>query len=173
MRTFYHSITTSTPLILLYCVSNNTEKIIICSNMETRKAYVDPSTLMAYDTNNADYEGWLTKRSVWLREWRRRYFILKGNHLFFSKSTSKAPHGMIDLKNCLTVKSAEEKTRRPHSLVIKTPDETYYCFADTEREKDDWIGAVGKAIVRASATYTNEDGYGSDGSDEDNDEFKR
>ncbi|CAM9590481.1 unnamed protein product, partial [Heterosigma akashiwo] len=71
---------------------------------------------------------------------RRRYFILKGSHLFFSKGPTKAAHGMVDLRSCLTVKSAEEKTRRPHSLVIRTPDETYYCFADSEREKDDWIG---------------------------------
>jgi hypothetical protein len=29
--------------------------------------------------------GWLTKQSSWLKEWRRRYFILKGSKLFFAK----------------------------------------------------------------------------------------
>ena len=27
----------------------------------------------------------LTKQSAWLKDWRRRYFILKGSKLFFSK----------------------------------------------------------------------------------------
>jgi len=30
---------------------------------------------------------------------------------------------------------------------------TYFLYADSEREKDDWIGHIGKAIVRCSGTY--------------------
>ena len=30
-------------------------------------------------------------------------------------------------------------------------------YADNEKEKDDWIGAVGKSIVRSSKTYLNDD----------------
>ena len=40
-------------------------------------------------------------------------------------------------------------------------------FADSEKEKDDWIGAIGRAIVRCSSTYTNEDGAEDNGSDSD------
>lgn len=80
---------------------------------------MDPTT--QYDVSNPDFEGELTKRSMWLKEWRKRYFLLKGNKLFFSKEKSEAPHGMIDLSECLTVKSAEEKTNqryvRVHSVV--------------------------------------------------------
>jgi hypothetical protein len=37
----------------------------------------------------AAYEGWLTKRSVWLKEWRRRYFRLIDNKLVLrQRSTS-------------------------------------------------------------------------------------
>lgn len=36
---------------------------------------------------------------------------------------------------------------------ISTPEMTYLLYADTEQEKDDWIGRVGKAIVRCSSTY--------------------
>ena len=60
------------------------------------------------------HEGYLVKRSQWLKEWRRRYFRLfigaDGPRLFFSKGPADAPHGVIDLAGCLTVKSAEEKT---------------------------------------------------------------
>lgn len=34
---------------------------------------------------------------------------VQGDKLFFSKSQNSAPHGMIDLKQCQTVKSAEFK----------------------------------------------------------------
>ena len=32
-----------------------------------RPHYVDPQTNIVYDTNSADYEGWLTKQSSWLK----------------------------------------------------------------------------------------------------------
>merc|ERR1719384_1279869 len=118
-----------------------------------RPHFVDPQTNIVYDTNNSDFEGWLTKQSVWLKDWRRRYFILKGSRLFFSKSEYQAPHGMIDLSQCTTVKSADLKSKKRNSFEISPPDTTFLLYADTEKEKDDWIGSVGKSIVRCSSTY--------------------
>ena len=60
---------------------------------------------------------------------------------------------MIDLAHCTTVKSADIKSGKRHSFEISTPELTYLLYADTEQEKDDWIGRVGKAIVRCSSTY--------------------
>jgi hypothetical protein len=107
---------------------------------------------------------------------------------------------MIDLAHCMTVKSAELKAHKRHALEVSTPETTYLMFADSEKEKDDWIGAaprsprlctpppptptphpttttttttapppsshamraalgaIGRAIVRCSSTYTNDDG---------------
>jgi len=62
---------------------------------------------------------------------------------------------MIDLAVCTTVKSADLKAKKRHSLEISTPDTCFLLYADTEAEKDDWIGRVGKAIVRCSRTYYN------------------
>jgi hypothetical protein len=50
------------------------------------------------------------------------------------------PHGVIDLKDCLTVKSADEKTGKPHSFEVATPDQVYFMFADSEAQK---VGARG------------------------------
>ena len=127
--------------------------------------YTDPATGIRYDTSNPDHSGWLTKQSAWLRDWRRRHFILKQSKLFFSKHEGSLPHGMIDLARCMTVKSAEFKARRRHALEVSTQDTTYLMCADTEKEKDDWIGAIGRAIVRCSATFTNDDGM--DGASDD------
>ena len=73
---------------------------------------------------------------------------------------------MIDLSTCMTVKSAELKAGKRNAIEVSTADTTYFMFADTEKEKDEWIGAIGRAIVQASATFTNEDGMGSDNESE-------
>ena len=77
------------------------------------------------------------------------------------------PHGLIDLKDCLTVKSAEEKCGKAHSFEVATPEHTFYMFADDEAAKDEWIGAIGKAIVRYSRSYRPEDDADDDSSSDD------
>jgi len=123
-----------------------------------RPPYIDPTTGVHHDCSNANFEGYLTKQSAWIRDWRKRYFILKGSKLFFAKGPSTAPHGMVDLSKCLTVKSADIKTRRKYSMEVSTAETTFFMVADSEKEKDDWIGAIGRAIVQSSATYTGDDG---------------
>ena len=54
----------------------------------------------------------------------------------FSEGQGKASHGSIDLKDCLTVKSAEEKTKKKYSFEVATPESTYYMYASSEKEKD-------------------------------------
>lgn len=77
---------------------------------------------------------------------------------------------MIDLAICTTVKSADMKARKKNSFEISTPDTTYLLYADTEKEKDDWIGSVGRSIVRCSNTYTREyDSKEYDNDDDDDD----
>jgi hypothetical protein len=47
------------------------------------------------DLSNPDFAGFLFKQSTWFREWRQRYFVLKGNRIFFSKSPETAYHGVV------------------------------------------------------------------------------
>ena len=82
------------------------------------------------------------------------------------QSEGAAPHGMIDLAHCMTVKSAELKAKKKHALEVSTPETTFLMFANSEKEKDDWIGAIGRAIVRCSTTYTNDDGMDANSGDE-------
>jgi hypothetical protein len=131
-----------------------------------RPPYIDPTTGKSYDTTNPKVEGWLTKQSLWLKDWRRRYFILKGSHLFFAKGEFTAPHGMIDLSQCMTVKSAELKAGKKNAIEVSTKEQTFYMYADTEKEKDEWIGAIGRSIVQSSNTFTNDDAKDDDNSDE-------
>jgi len=126
--------------------------------MSTRPPFVDPKTGQSYDASKPNFEGWLTKQSEWLKDWRKRYFILKGSKLFFAKDMSGAPHGMIDLSICMTVKSAELKAGKKNAMEVSTADTMFYMFADSEKQKDEWIGAIGRAIVQSSSTFTAENG---------------
>lgn len=118
-----------------------------------RPPYIDPETQIVYQCTNPEHEGWLTKQSMWLKDWRRRYFILCGSKLFFAKDPYAAPHGMMDLGTATTVKSADIKSGKNNSFEISTHEHMYFMYADSEKEKDDWIGSVGRAIVRSSGTF--------------------
>jgi hypothetical protein len=58
----------------------------------TRPPYLDPSTGLRFDCNTPDFTGYLTKQSAWLKDWRRRFFILKGSKLFFAKVLEHLAH---------------------------------------------------------------------------------
>ncbi len=44
---------------------------------------------------------------------------------------------------------------------VATPEATFYMYAENEKLKDDWIGAIGRAIVRYSKAFTADEGYDS------------
>ena len=88
--------------------------------------------------------------------------MLKGSKLFFAKNEQSTPHGMIDLSTCQTVKSAEMRAGKRNAIEVSTAETTFYMYADSEKEKDEWIGAIGRSIVQASATFTNDDGVDPD-----------
>ena len=96
------------------------------------------------------------------------FIIYETPHIVWTLSTFMSL-GMIDLSKCMTVKSAELKAGKKNAFEVSTKDSTYFMFADTEKEKDEWIGAVGRAIVQASTTFTNDDGAEDDGSDDESD----
>ena len=64
---------------------------------------------------------------------------------------------MIDLNECSSVKSADSVTKKPHSFEVKVPSQTFYLYADREKTKDEWMGAISRAILRYSSAYINED----------------
>ena len=127
-------------------------------------------------SKSTEFQGYLTKQSMWLKvlhnsesmfilivrcfvvqEWRRRYFMLKGHHLFFGKDAHGEPHGVIDLLECRTVRSLEARTGKRHGFEVITPETTFYMYAETENDKDEWICTLQAAILRHSKAYTNYD----------------
>lgn len=52
-------------------------------------------------TPPVDLEGWLNKRGEINKSWQRRWFVLKGNLLFyFERKGDREPLGMVILEGC-------------------------------------------------------------------------
>mmetsp|Transcript_26940 Transcript_26940/g.23801 ORF Transcript_26940/g.23801 Transcript_26940/m.23801 type:complete len:122 (-) Transcript_26940:115-480(-) len=115
---------------------------------------VDP----ANDFDNIIKEGWLTKQSKFLKEWRKRWFVLTPTHLYSFKEEKKYknPTEVIVLKDCTTVKSAEDEIHKENAFRIDSYNRVFYIIANSGADKEGWIGAIGKAMVKPSLRKDND-----------------
>merc|ERR1712023_350276 len=110
--------------------------------------------------DSPDRCGWLQKQGEYIKTWRRRWFVLKSGKIFWFKTTVvnslSKPRGVIEIDQCLSVKGAEDAINREFAFELSTKNDTMYFIAASEKEKEDWINAVGKAIVRHSNSLVQE-----------------
>ncbi|XP_019641930.1 PREDICTED: cytohesin-1-like [Branchiostoma belcheri] len=119
---------------------------------------------------NPDKEGWLLKQGGRHKTWKRRWFILTDNCLYyFEYTTDKEPRGIIPLEN-LQVRLVED-SKKPNCFELypseanskavikacKTDSEgkvvegrhlTYRLSAATQDEKQEWIEAIKRSISK-------------------------
>lgn len=114
-------------------------------------------TAVSFD--NVLKEGYLSKQSKFLKKWRRRWFVLTPTHLcsFKEEKTYKNPTEIILLKDCTTVKSAEDEIHENNAFRIDAFDRTFYIIASSSSDKESWIGAIGKAMVTPNIRRNSEE----------------
>ncbi|KAJ1526766.1 hypothetical protein ONE63_008341 [Megalurothrips usitatus] len=114
---------------------------------------------------NPDKEGWLWKQGGRYKSWKRRWFILNDNCLYyFEYTTDKEPRGIIPLEN-IKVREANDR-QKPHCFELyatgsefikacKTDSEgkvvegkhtVYRMSAATTEEKEEWIKCLRQSI---------------------------
>jgi subtilase family serine protease len=97
-----------------------------------------------------------------VKTWRKRWFVLKGGKLFWFAdavvTSSSQTRGVVDVSRCLSVKGAEDVLNKQHAFELSSRTDTVYFVADSAKEKEAWINALGKAVVRHSASLV--DDYG-------------
>ena len=95
-------------------------------------------------------EGWLVKQSVHLKDWRRRWCILTPQYLctFKQQGQYRNPTEAIRLRDCSTVKSADDETGKQNSFRVDTPNRVFHLIADGAPDKEEWIGTIGRQMVR-------------------------
>jgi len=110
---------------------------------------------------NPDKEGWLWKQGGRYKSWKRRWFILNDNCLYyFEFTTDKEPRGIIPLENIKIREVADRSKQHCFELfcsgnevikacktdsegkVVEGKHTVYRMSASTEEEKDDWIKCI-------------------------------
>ncbi|KAL6056395.1 Rho GTPase-activating protein 6 [Balamuthia mandrillaris] len=88
-------------------------------------------------------EGFLVKKGATIRNWKKRWFVLKYQSFAYYKSAEdKTPAGVIDLKDCC-VESSNEK---PNSFCVNTAGRSYVIQCSTAQEQHEWMHAVNSCI---------------------------
>ncbi|KAK2817417.1 hypothetical protein Q5P01_025608 [Channa striata] len=118
---------------------------------------------------NPDREGWLLKLGGRVKTWKRRWFILTDNCLYyFEFTTDKEPRGIIPLEN-LCVREVPYP-RKPYCLELYNPNsrgqkikacktetdgrvvegkhQSYTICAPSAEERDSWIEAIRASITK-------------------------
>uniref|UniRef100_A0A669EB47 Cytohesin 3 n=1 Tax=Oreochromis niloticus TaxID=8128 RepID=A0A669EB47_ORENI len=118
---------------------------------------------------NPDREGWLLKLGGRVKTWKRRWFILTDNCLYyFEYTTDKEPRGIIPLEN-LSIREVDEP-RKPNCFELYNPNHkgqvikackteadgrvvegnhvVYRISAPTPEEKEEWIKSIKASISR-------------------------
>ncbi|XP_067830644.1 cytohesin-3-like isoform X2 [Heptranchias perlo] len=118
---------------------------------------------------NPDREGWLSKLGGRVKTWKRRWFILTDNCLYyFEYTTDKEPRGIIPLEN-LCVKATEDSRKlncfdlycpnsKGHTIkacktdadgrVVEGNHQFYRISAPSREERDEWIKSIRASITR-------------------------
>lgn len=93
------------------------------------------------------HSGTLTKMGGNIKNWNKRWMILRSNHtLQYYKEPSKPAKGTISLNDINFNVAVGDKSscnwpkncNVDYSLVLTTTSRTYYMFADTELEAEQW-----------------------------------
>lgn len=101
-------------------------------------------------------EGWLWKRGEHIKNWRRRYFILRDDGTFFGFK-SKPEHDLQDPLNNFTVRDCQLmrlQKPKPNTFIIRglqmsTIVERLFCV-ESSAEREDWIEAISTVAKKMS-----------------------
>ena len=98
--------------------------------------------------------GFLLKQSKYLRQWKQRWIVLSNQYLCSYETQGghmgSAPTEYLLLRDCTTVKSADEETGKEHSFKVESSERTFYLTAGSAAEKESWIGVIGRQMIRPS-----------------------
>eukprot|EP00351_Strombidinopsis_sp_SopsisLIS2011_P003519 CAMPEP_0116879834 /NCGR_PEP_ID=MMETSP0463-20121206/11676_1 /TAXON_ID=181622 /ORGANISM="Strombidinopsis sp, Strain SopsisLIS2011" /LENGTH=66 /DNA_ID=CAMNT_0004529635 /DNA_START=267 /DNA_END=467 /DNA_ORIENTATION=+ len=65
------------------------------------------------------------------------------------------------MDTCCTVKSTDDEMNKANSFKLEVKGRTFYMQAENYNEKEGWIGALGKAMIKKSVLMDDmdEDAY--------------
>jgi len=113
---------------------------------------INEKNLSAYSTSASpvDKEGWLCKRGELNKGYQKRWFVLKGNLLFyFDRKGDKEPLGVVILEGC-SIELAENDDQFSFKIIFHGPNNRSYTLgADSQESMEQWM----KSLACASYDY--------------------
>jgi len=104
-----------------------------------------------------DKDGFLTKQGGSIKTWKKRWFVLKGDTLYYFK-TQKDPEQTGEIKLEKTTKCTNEgKKKGKVYFAVATPNRKYMIHADTEESANQWVDKVNKAIEALNGSPAKEE----------------
>ncbi|TRY58462.1 hypothetical protein DNTS_002076 [Danionella cerebrum] len=147
---------------LLSCLYNSIKN-------EPFKIPEDDGNDLTHTFFNPDREGWLLKLGGRVKTWKRRWFILTDNCLYyFEFTTDKEPRGIIPLENlcvreinlprkafCLELFNPNTPGQKIKACktdtdgrVVEGKHQSYTISANTAEERDQWIESIRASITK-------------------------
>jgi hypothetical protein len=97
-------------------------------------------------------QGYLLKQSKYLRQWKQRWIVLTSQYICSYESpgghVGSSPTEYLLLKDCTTVRSADDETGRDNSFKIESSDRTFFLVGSNQEDKESWIGVIGRQMIR-------------------------
>ena len=125
---------------------------LLLMNRHKEKMKLNDKSLSKFAASGApaDKEGYLLKRGDFNKGYQRRWFVLKGNLLFYyEKRHDKEPIGVIILEGC-TIELSEDTDGFVFQIKFSGSGcRTYIIAADSQEDMEEWM----KVLSRASYDY--------------------
>eukprot|EP01095_Lingulamoeba_sp_RSL-Kostka_P001006 TRINITY_DN11380_c0_g1_i1.p1 TRINITY_DN11380_c0_g1~~TRINITY_DN11380_c0_g1_i1.p1 ORF type:complete len:487 (-),score=196.72 TRINITY_DN11380_c0_g1_i1:102-1562(-) len=97
-----------------------------------------------------DKDGFLTKQGGSIKTWKKRYFILKGNILYYFKSQKDSEQtGQITLETtsrCQPEPNQTSKKKGKYYFSVHTTARVYSIWADSESSMNQWVDKINAAV---------------------------
>ena len=94
-------------------------------------------------------EGFLEKRSRFLKGWRKRWIVLTPNYMttFKSQGNYTDPTEQIPLADFSSIFPADEELRRANTFKMVTTEREFYFTAESQEIRDDWMSVLGQIVI--------------------------
>ncbi|PCH40745.1 hypothetical protein WOLCODRAFT_136965 [Wolfiporia cocos MD-104 SS10] len=97
-----------------------------------------------------DHEGWMRKKGDRYNNWKTRYFVLKGPHLYCLRSQSKSESkikGYINIVGYKVIADENVDPGRYGFRIVHDSDKTHYFSSDEQLVIREWMKALMKATI--------------------------
>ncbi|KAJ1907420.1 hypothetical protein IWQ60_011867 [Tieghemiomyces parasiticus] len=109
----------------------------------------------AADLHDPDHQGYLRKRAAGYPLWQARWFVLKGQHLYYFKHPHDgACRGVVNLQGYRMVPDENIKKGKYCFKCVHETRRTYYFYHDEAEAAKGWMKMFLKATIGAHAPIT-------------------